>query len=69
MDMEAYTQFEIARIESYLESIKRSVNNNTSLDAKEKEEIIRLTARLYNDEIDYLERNPEDYYALYTHQQ
>ena len=65
MDMESYTQFEIARIESYLESIKRSVNINTSLNEQEKSEIIRLTTRLYEAEIEYLIEEPAAYHALY----
>ena len=64
--MEAYTQFEMARIESCLENIKRSVSRNTSLSEKEKLEILTLTERLYSAELDYLVRNPEDYYGLYA---
>ena len=64
--MEAYTQFEMARIESCLENIKRSVSRNTSLNENEKQEILLLTERLYSAEMDFLVRNPEDYYGLYA---
>ena len=64
--MDAYTQFEIARIETYLENIIISVKMNTSLNKKEKQEIIRLTKRLYDAEIEYLIEEPEMYYTLYA---
>ena len=64
--MEAYTQFEIARIETCLENIKISVSMNTSLNEKEKQEIIRLTKRVYYAEIEYLIEEAEMYYMLYA---
>lgn len=43
-----------------------SQNNPSSLMPFEKEKIIKLIARMFDGELDYLGRNPEDYIELYN---
>lgn len=42
-----------------------STNNPYQLADYEKENVIVVLKRLFEGEIDYLERNPEDYFDLY----
>ena len=42
-----------------------SVNHPYQLAAYEKEKIITVLKRLFEGEIDYLERSPENYFDLY----